>query len=197
PDGRPRGAAASARGDGLRTLRDRPPQRNHPRTHARRLHRERLKLGAVFPQTEIGDDPAVIRAYAQGVEEAGFDFLAAYDHVLGHRPADPGQWRRLGPYTDEHGFHEVFVLFAYLAAVTTRLELVTEVLVLPIRQTVLVAKQAAEIDLLSRGRLRLGIGVGWNPEESRAMGMTFHERGRRVVEQVELLRRLWSEEVVT
>jgi len=156
-----------------------------------------LKLGAVFPQTEIGDDPAVIRAYAQGVEEAGFDFLAAYDHVLGHRPADPGQWRRLGPYTDEHGFHEVFVLFAYLAAVTTRLELVTEVLVLPIRQTVLVAKQAAEIDLLSGGRLRLGIGVGWNPEESRAMGMTFHERGRRVVEQVELLRRLWSEEVVT
>ncbi len=156
-----------------------------------------MKLGVVFPQTEIGDDPGVIRAYAQGVEAAGFDFLSAYDHVLGHRPADPKQWSELGPYTDAHAFHEVFVLFAYLAALTTRLELVTEVLVLPIRQTVLVAKQAAEIDLLSGGRLRLGIGVGWNPEESRAMGMSFRERGRRVVEQVELLRRLWQEDVVT
>ena len=156
-----------------------------------------MKLGVVFPQTEIGDEPAAIRAYAQGVEAAGFDFLSAYDHVLGHRPADREQWNRLGPYTDEHAFHEVFVLFAYLAAITTTLELVTEVLVLPIRQTVLVAKQAAEVDLLSGGRLRLGIGVGWNPEESRAMGINFRERGRRVVEQVELLRRLWSEDVVT
>lgn len=156
-----------------------------------------MKLGVVFPQTEIGDDPAEIRAFAQGVEAGGFDFLAAYDHVLGHRPADPAQWSELGPYTDEHAFHEVFVLFAYLAALTTRLELVTEVLVLPIRQTVLVAKQAAEIDLLSGGRLRLGVGVGWNPEESRAMGMNFRDRGRRLVEQVELMRRLWREDVVT
>jgi probable F420-dependent oxidoreductase len=156
-----------------------------------------VKLGVVFPQTEIGDDPTMIRAYAQGVEAAGFDFLSAYDHVLGHRPSDPARWRELGPYTDAHAFHEVFVLFAYLAAITSRLELVTEVLVLPIRQTVLVAKQAAEIDLLSGGRLRLGIGVGWNPEESRAMGMNFRDRGKRVVEQVELLRRLWQDEIVT
>jgi probable F420-dependent oxidoreductase len=156
-----------------------------------------VKLGAVFPQTEIGDDPAAIRAYALGVEKAGFDFLGAYDHVIGHRPADPDRWREMGPYTDAHPFHEVFVLFSYLAGFTSKLEFATEVLVLPLRQTVLVAKQAAELHLLSGGRLRLGIGVGWNSEEFRAMGVNFRDRGQRVVEQVELLRRLWSEDLVT
>jgi probable F420-dependent oxidoreductase len=156
-----------------------------------------VKLGVVFPQTEIGDDPAAIRNYALGVEKSGFDFLSAYDHVIGHRPADPDSWRELGPYTDAHPFHEVFVLFSYLAAITNRLEFTTEVLVLPLRQTVLVAKQASELDLLSGGRLRLGIGVGWNTEEYRAMGVSFHDRGQRVVEQVELLRRLWNEDLVT
>jgi probable F420-dependent oxidoreductase len=156
-----------------------------------------VKLGAVFPQTEIGDDPSAIRGYALGVERAGFDFLGAYDHVMGHRPADPQRWQEMGPYTDAHPFHEVFVLFSHLAAITSTLEFATEVLVLPLRQTVLVAKQAAELHLLSGGRLRLGIGVGWNSEEFRAMGVSFHDRGQRVVEQVELLRRLWAEDLVT
>ena len=156
-----------------------------------------MKLGVVFPQTEIGSDPDRIRRYAIGVEEAGFDHLVAYDHVLGHRPDDPAGWSNLGPYTDAHPFHEVFVLFSHLAAITSRLEFATEVLVLPQRQTVLVAKQAAELDLLSGGRLRLGIGVGWNPEEFRALGMNFHDRGKRVVEQVDILRRLWRDEITT
>jgi probable F420-dependent oxidoreductase len=151
----------------------------------------------VFPQTEIGNDVKVVREYALGAENAGYDFLAAFDHVLGHRPADPRSWRESGPYTDAHPFHEVFVLFSYLAAITTTLEFVTEVLVLPQRQTVLVAKQAAELHLLSGGRLRLGIGVGWNAEEYRALGMNFHDRGRRVVEQVAVLRRLLAEDLVT
>jgi probable F420-dependent oxidoreductase len=156
-----------------------------------------MRLGVVFPQTEIGDDVKVVREYALGTETVGYDFLAAFDHVLGHRPADPKGWLEKGPYTDLHPFHEVFVLFGYLAAITTTLEFATEVLVLPQRQTVLVAKQAAELQLLSGGRLRLGIGVGWNPEEYRALGMNFHDRGRRVVEQVTLLRRLLAEELVT
>jgi probable F420-dependent oxidoreductase len=156
-----------------------------------------MKLGVVFPQTEIGDDPEVIRAYARGVEEAGFEHIVAYDHVLGHRPVDPRAWATLGPYTDAHPFHEVFVLFSHLAAITSRIEFATEVLILPQRQTVLVAKQAAELDLLSGGRLRLGIGVGWNPEEYIALGMEFQNRGKRVVEQVGLLRRLWAEELTS
>lgn len=157
----------------------------------------RTRLGVVFPQTEIGDDVAVVREFAVGAEKAGYDFLAAFDHVIGHRPADPKGWKEIGPYTDAHPFHEVFVLFSYLAALTTRIELVTEVLILPQRQTVLVAKQAAELQLLSGGRLRLGIGVGWNPEEYRALGLNFHNRGRRVAEQVAVLRRLWGEGLVT
>ena len=156
-----------------------------------------LRLGIVFPQTEIGSDVGVIREFATRVEEAGYEYLAAYDHVLGHRPDDLSAWTSVGPYTDRHPFHEVFVLLAFLAAVTSRIELVTEVLILPQRQTILVAKQAAEIQLLSGGRLRLGIGVGWNPEEYRALGMGFHGRGKRIAEQVEVLRRLWTEEVVT
>ena len=156
-----------------------------------------MKLGIVFPQTEIGVDPQVIRGYATGVEAAGYDHLVAYDHVLGHRPADPVAWAELGPYTDEHQFHEVFVLFAHLAAITTRIEFATEVLILPQRQTVLVAKQAAELDLLSGGRFRLGIGVGWNPEEFRALGMDFKNRGARVEEQVVTLRKLWSSGSIT
>lgn len=156
-----------------------------------------MKLGVVFPQTEIGTDPARIRDYARGAEESGFDHIVAYDHVLGHRPDDAVAWARLGPYTDAHPFHEIFILFSHLAAITSRIEFATEVLVLPQRQTVLVAKQAAELDLLSGGRLRLGIGVGWNPEEFRALGMSFHDRGKRVVEQIAILRRLWGDEVTT
>jgi probable F420-dependent oxidoreductase len=154
-----------------------------------------MQLGVIFPQTEIGDDPDLIRDYATTVEGAGFDHLGVYDHVLGADPAQHAGWA--GPYTAATPFHEVVVLLAHLAAVTRRLELVTEVLVLPQRQTALVAKQAAEIDLLSGGRLRLGVGIGWNAVEFEALGMDFRTRGRRVEEQIALMRRLWAEEVVT
>jgi len=154
-----------------------------------------MELGVVFPQREIGNDPAVIRSYAQTVEAAGFATLGAYDHVLGASPHRPGGWT--GRYTDRDPFHEVFVLLGYLAAVTTRIGLSTEVLVLPQRQTALVAKQAAEVDLLSGGRLRLGVGLGWNQVEYQALGVPFADRGRRLAEQVGVLRRLWAEDVVS
>ena len=152
-----------------------------------------MKIGVVFPQTEIGRDPRDVRAYAEAVEGAGFDHIAVYDHVLGATAREGLH----GPYTVADQFHEVMVLFGYLAALTTRIELATEILVLPQRQTALVAKQAAEIDLLSGGRLRLGIGLGWNWVEYEALGMEFRTRGRRVEEQVELMRRLWSESAIT
>lgn len=118
-----------------------------------------VRLGAVFPQREIGNDPAVIRHWAQAVEEFGFAHVMVYDHVVGAGTRTRPGWRG---YTSEDAFHEVFVLLGYLAAVTSSVELVTGVLILPQRQTALVAKQAAEVDLLSAGRLRLGVGVGWN-----------------------------------
>jgi len=153
-----------------------------------------MRLHAVFPQTEIGSDPAVIGRFIREVEAMGFDGLVAYDHVLGADPARPG-WS--GPYTIESTFHEVMVLFAYAAAITTKLELSTGVLILPQRQTALVAKQAAAIDVLSGGRLRLGVGVGWNWVEFAALGMSFKDRGKRIEEQIALLRRLWTEPSVT
>jgi probable F420-dependent oxidoreductase len=161
-----------------------------------------MRIGVVFPQTEFGNDVGAIRAYAQAAEELGFSHLLAYDHVLGAAPTPEnsrrngwdGAWR--GPYTDEHAFHEVFVLFSYLAALTTRLEFVTGILVLPQRQAAVVAKQAAELDVLSGGRLRIGVGVGWNKVEMEALGMHPENRGRRVDEQIEVLRALWTEPVV-
>jgi len=152
-----------------------------------------VKLGVVFPQTEIGRDPREVRAYVEAVEGAGFDHVAIYDHILGAAAREGLN----GPYTLSDQFHEVMVLFGYIAAITTRIELATEVLVLPQRQTALAAKQAAEIDLLSGGRLRLGVGLGWNWVEYEALGEDFHTRGRRVEEQIELMRRLWSEPEVT
>jgi probable F420-dependent oxidoreductase len=150
-----------------------------------------VRLGVVFPQTESGTDVDAIREYIEAVEEAGYDHLGIYDHVLGASPDRPGGWR--GPYTAEHLFHEVMVFLGYLAAITTRIELTTSILILPQRQTALVAKQAAEIDVLSGGRFRLGVGLGWNPVEYEALGADFGSRGRRIEEQVEVLRRLWSE----
>jgi probable F420-dependent oxidoreductase len=154
-----------------------------------------MRIGAVFPQTEIGSDPGVIREYVTAVEAMGFDHLVIYDHVVGasveHRP----DWR--GSYNSEDMFHEPFVLFGYLAALTTRLELVTGVIILPQRQTVLVAKQAAEVDTLSGGRMRLGVGIGWNEVEYEALGEDFHTRGRRLEEQIEVLRALWTQPMVT
>ncbi len=154
-----------------------------------------MQIGVVFPQTEIGADPGGVREYAQAAQQLGFAHLLAYDHVLGADVADRPEWP--GPYTSEHMFHEIFVLFGHLAAVVPGLELVTGVLVLPQRQTALVAKQAAEIDVLTGGRFRLGVGIGWNFVEFEALGEEFSNRGKRVEEQIELLRRLWTEPVVT
>ncbi len=153
-----------------------------------------MRVGVVFPQTEIGADVGAVRAYAQRVEELGYRHVLAYDHVLGADPAVHRGWQ--GPYDLTTTFHEPFVLFGYLAGITS-LELVTGIIILPQRQTALVAKQAAEVDLLSGGRFRLGIGLGWNAVEYEALGQDFATRGRRVEEQVELLRRLWTEPSVT
>jgi probable F420-dependent oxidoreductase len=154
-----------------------------------------MQIGAVFPQTEIGADPAVIREYAQAVEQMGFAHILIYDHVLGANTASRPEWR--GPYSSATLFHEPFVLFGYLAALTRHIELVTGVIVLPQRQTALVAKQAAEVDVLSGGRLRLGVGVGWNEVEYEGLREDFTTRGARLNEQIELLRALWSEPALT
>jgi probable F420-dependent oxidoreductase len=153
-----------------------------------------MELGIVFPQHEIGTDPAAIRDFAQAAEGAGFTHMLIYDHVLGADRDRPGGFR--GPYDKDTPFHEPFVVYGFIAGQTKTIELVTTVLVLPQRQTALVAKQAAEVDLLSGGRLRLGVGTGWNTVEYEALGEDFHNRGRRQEEQVELLRRLWAEDVV-
>ena len=156
-----------------------------------------MRLGVVFPQTEIGSDPAVIRDYAQAAESAGYDHLLVFDHVLGGKLERFDKLGRRPPYTDESPFHEVFVLFGYLGACTQRLELVTGIVILPQRQTALVAKQAAAVDVLTGGRLRLGIGIGWNHVEYEALNEDFHTRGRRVSEQIAVMRKLWTEPVVT
>ncbi|MBI2938919.1 MAG: TIGR03619 family F420-dependent LLM class oxidoreductase [Chloroflexi bacterium] len=154
-----------------------------------------MRIGIVFPQTEIGADPIVIRDYAQAAEDLGFAHLLAYDHVLGADPGGHPGWQ--GAYTSAHMFHEPLVLCGYLAGLTRRIELTTGVIILPQRQTVLVAKQAAEVDVLSSGRLRLGVGVGWNPVEFAGLGESFHNRGRRIAEQVAVLRALWTSPAVT
>ncbi len=153
-----------------------------------------MQIGVVFPQTEIGADRGAIRAYAERVEELGFSHVLAYDHVLGADPAVHAPWS--GPYDVDTTFHEPFILFGYLAGFTS-LELVTGIIILPQRQTALVAKQAAEVDLLTGGRFRLGVGLGWNAVEYEALGKSFADRGRRMDEQVELMRRLWTERTVT
>ena len=154
-----------------------------------------MKYGVVFPQTEYGNDPQAIKDYAQTAEGLGYDYLLVYDHVLGAHPDRlPGL---TGPYTDAHPFHEPMVLFGFLAAATTHLELVTGILILPQRQTALVAKQTAAVDVLSGGRLRLGIGIGWNYVEYDALGKNFRTRGRQVEEQIEVLRKLWTQPLVT
>ena len=154
-----------------------------------------MNVGVVFPQTEIGQDPSAVRDYAQAVEAMGYTHILAFDHVLGANPDRPHGFK--GPYTYQHAFHEPFVLFGFCAAATRRLELVTGIVILPQRQTALVAKQAAAVDVLSGGRLRLGIGVGWNAVEFEALGESFTTRGRRVEEQIEVMRLLWTKELVT
>jgi probable F420-dependent oxidoreductase len=152
-----------------------------------------MQIGVTFPQNEIGSDPVAVRDYAQAADELGYSHLIAFDHVLGADPTNRPGWQR---YTHKSLFHEPFVLFGYLAALT-KLELVTSVIILPQRQTALVAKQAAEVSILTGGKMRLGVGVGWNEVEYEALGMDFHTRGRAIEEQVEVLRLLWDQEVVT
>ena len=160
-----------------------------------------MKIGIVFPQADIGTDPAVIRAFAQGAEHAGFDYLLAYDHITGVHPDRFAGATIPGfagpPYVHDSPFHEPLVLFSHLAGVTSRLEFVTSVLVLPQRSTPLVAKQAAEVDLLSGGRLRLAVGVGWNFAEYASLNADFETRNRRLEEQIVVLRKLWTEPLVS
>jgi probable F420-dependent oxidoreductase len=155
-----------------------------------------MKIGVVYPQIELGGAPAAVLAFAKAAEALGYDHLAAYDHVLGavHEARIPPL---TGPYTDQHPFHDPFVMFAYLAGLTPRLEFVPAVLVLPQRQTSLVARQAADLDLFAGGRTRLGVGTGWNYVEYQALGEDFGTRGPRLDEQIEVLRRLWTEPSVS
>jgi probable F420-dependent oxidoreductase len=153
-----------------------------------------MEYGVVFPQTEFGHDLAAIRDYTQTAEALGYRYILAYDHVLGANPNRPGGWS--GPYTHETPFMEPFVLFSYMAALAPAMGFATGILILPQRQTALVAKQAATLDILCGGKLRLGVGLGWNSVEYEALGEDFHNRGKRVEEQVHILRRLWTLDLV-
>jgi probable F420-dependent oxidoreductase len=154
-----------------------------------------MQVGVVFPQTEIGADVGGVRAYAEAVQDMGYEHLLAYDHVLGADPAGYPGWP--GPYTHKSMFHEPFALFGFIAGIAPRLGLVTGVIILPQRQTALVAKQAIEIDVLTNGRFRLGVGIGWNWVEYEGLGKDFKNRARRFEEQIELIRRLTTEPVIT
>jgi probable F420-dependent oxidoreductase len=153
-----------------------------------------MQIGAVFPHNEIGTDPQAIKAYAQGVEALGIGHLLIYDHVLGADPDREGGFR--GPYDKDVAFHEPLTTFAFIAAVTEQIEMITAVMILPQRQTVLVAKQAAEVALLSKNRFRLGVGVGWNKVEYTGLNEEFSNRGARQAEQVEVMRKLWGEDSI-
>ncbi len=153
-----------------------------------------MVFGVVFPQIEFPPDPMAVRDYAQTVESLGLSFVDTYDHVLGANPNRPGGWH--GPYTFESSFFEPFVLFSYMAAVTKNLGLAPNIIILPQRQTALVAKQAATLDVLSGGRVRLGVGLGWNEVEYAALNENFHNRGRRIEEQIKVLRALWTQPLV-
>jgi len=159
-----------------------------------------MRIGAVFSQADSGTDPDLITQWAMHAEAAGFEHLLAYDHVLGASPErlGPGPFGSFpnAPYTTEHTFHEVLVLISHLAALTTRMSFVTSVLVLPQRQTALVAKQVASIDLLSGGRIRLAVGVGWNAAEYEGLGVDFADRTSLLEEQMDVMRMLWTQPIV-
>ncbi len=154
-----------------------------------------MQIGVVYPQIELPSDSAVMRDYAQTAEALNFSHILAYDHVLGANPDRPGGWQ--GPYTHTDPFQEPFILFSYMAGLTERIGFATGIIILPQRQTTLVAKQAAQVDVVSNGRLRLGIGNGWNKVEYVALNEDFHTRGKRIEEQVTLMRELWTKELVT
>jgi probable F420-dependent oxidoreductase len=155
-----------------------------------------MKLGMVFPQTEAAGDSDRARRFVTAAEEMGYDYLLLYDHPVGgvHEGREP---KLQGPYTEKDSFHDPFVFFAFAAGLTTKLEFASGVLILPQRQTALVAQQAADVDLLSKERFRLGVGVGWNWVEYEALGQDFRTRGRRIDEQIGLLRKLWAEPLVS
>ncbi|HRQ39785.1 MAG TPA: LLM class F420-dependent oxidoreductase [Chloroflexota bacterium] len=153
-----------------------------------------MNIGVIFPQIEYPSDPHAIRDYAQTAEALGFSHILAYDHVLGANPDRPGGWQ--GPYTHQNPFFDPFVLYSYMTALTTTIHFVTGILILPQRDTAVVAKQAACLDVLSKGRFRLGIGVGWNRVEMESIGHNFHNRGKRIEEQIEVLRLLWTQPLV-
>lgn len=154
-----------------------------------------MKIGVVFPQVEFSANPDAIREYAQLAEMLGYNHILAYDHVLGANPDRREGWS--GPYNFKHQFYEPFVLFSFMAAVTQRIEFTSGIVVLPQRQTALVAKQAATLDVLCGGRFRMGVGIGWNSVEYEALNENFHNRGQRIEEQISLLRKLWTEPLVT
>ena len=153
-----------------------------------------MKIGVVFPQTEIGPDAGGVRAYTQAVEQMGYTHVLAYDHVIGANLANRPDWK--GPYSLETAFHEPFVLFSFMAGMTEKLEFATGIVILPQRQTVLVAKQAAALDVLSDGRFRMGIGIGWNEVEYESLGAEFTDRGARSEEQIALMRARWTKDSV-
>ncbi len=154
-----------------------------------------MKVGVVYPQIELGGDPDAVRAIGRATESLGYDHLLAYDHVVG--ATHDREPKLVGPYTERDPFHDPFVMFAYLAGMTERIEFATGVIILPQRQTALVAKQVSDLDLLSGERLRFGVGVGWNYVEYEALGQDFSTRGKRADEQIELLRRYWSEPLLS
>jgi len=155
-----------------------------------------MKLGVVYPQIELNGDPRAFRRIGAATELLGYDHFLIYDHVLGavHEGRDPPLF---GGYNEKDPFHEPFVALSYLAGMTQRIELVTGIVILPQRQTALAAKQAADLDILSGGRLRLGVGTGWNYVEYDGLGQDFHSRGKKMDEQIPLLRKLWSEEAIS
>tara|TARA_A100001037_G_C15126863_1_gene626655 strand:- start:365 stop:1225 length:861 start_codon:yes stop_codon:yes gene_type:complete len=154
-----------------------------------------MELGAVFPHNEIGDNPKDLKDYAQGLESLGVNHLLIYDHVLGADPNRPGGWS--APYDKDTAFHEPLTTLSFLAAVTDNLEFITTILILPQRQTVLAAKQAAQLAILSKNRFRMGIGTGWNEIEYEGLNENFRNRGKRQAEQVDLMRTLWESDSVT
>lgn len=157
-----------------------------------------MKTGVVFPQLEIGTDPFVIRDFAQAVEGMGFDYLTIFDHVIGADPTNRPGWDKMtGPYTHEDVFYEPLTLISYLAPVTSTLEFSTSILILPQRQTALFAKQAACADIFCNGRMRIGVGTGWNPVEYEVLGVPFEKRGKRLNQQLECINKLWTSYSVT
>ncbi len=155
-----------------------------------------MKIGASYPVTELAGNPDDVRKFVKAAEELGFSHMMAYDHVV-KAPHEGREPKLTGPYTEKDSFHDPFVLFGFAAALCTKLEFVTGVLVLPQRQTALVAQQAADVDLLSRERLRLGVGIGWNYVEYEALGQDFKSRNKRLEEQLGLLRELWTTPIVS